>query len=116
MTNLSPRLEAIAIELCDESLQGLPQAEFYDKVEAIVAGLSDNEAEAVVARASAIKTQEAAACFAKADKLQALQRLTRMPGCPKGEGALPWLVERGLIELTPDCDFRVLRKPGPVST
>lgn len=116
MTMLSPRLEAIANELCEESLQGLPQADFCDKVEAIVAGLSDSEAEAVVARASAIKTQEADAYFAEADKLQALQRLTRMPGCPEGSEALSWLVERGLIELAPDGGFRVLRQPGPVLT
>jgi|tagenome__1003787_1003787.scaffolds.fasta_scaffold20886689_3 hypothetical protein len=116
MTMLSPRLEAIAIELCDESLEGLPQAEFNSKAGAILAGLSASEADAAIARATAIKTQEADAYLAEADMLQALQRLTRMPGCPEGKGALPWLVKRGLIAMTPDGGVRVLRKPGPVAT
>jgi hypothetical protein len=96
MKPLTPRLEAIAIELALMVLDPLNEEECIEHVAPVIAGLTEREGLAVLRQAIAIKQRESSE--------------------PCDEAVIPWLIKRGIIAQTPNGSRVLLRRPGPIKT
>jgi hypothetical protein len=103
MMPLTPRLEAIAIELAlmaldplnEEECLPLNEEECLEHVAPVIAGLTEREGLAVLGRAIVIKQEESSE--------------------PCDEAVIPWLIKRGIIAQTPNGSRVLLRRPGPIT-
>jgi hypothetical protein len=80
--------------------------------DSLIGHLSDMDQADVLTRVAEIACENAAAAQAEADIAVALMRLALAAGCPDGIPAIPWLLERGLVEKVGDGFRFKPAKPG----
>jgi hypothetical protein len=85
-------IEAFAVQIAEPSFQ-------IASIEPLIGHLDPADFGSVLRRAEQIARQHGEAYLAEASTLENLDRLAQAAGCPDSEPVIPWLEERGLIEM-----------------